>query len=577
MSKGFDPDKFLEDTSPGPASSFDPDAFLSKTSAPKPAKQTAAAALEGFGEGATLGYLNNIQAALEKPAFAVMNAVTGQDVAADDYVVSRDAYNRRQAALQKENPAAFGVGQVAGTMASSVPVARAAQGATMTARAIQGAKAGAVYGGLQNTAEQEGKSGSLDVGERLKGVLLGGATGAGASVGADVAGKAVRSASTSLNTIKNRIGQNLRKSAEELAENATGATRVQAEKFSEGSGRKLLDDRIVGFGDDAERIAEKANASIRQSEGAIDSSLKTLDETGVTVDTEKILEKLEQKLVELKKDPSQSDVARKVESIMQDIQASGPDLVTSSAAEQTKRGFNRMAKNWQDPEKGQAGKIAYRAYRDAVEETATRANPAVAETFKDAKKNFGQLAPIVDAAEKRASQLKQSPLGGLLDTAAVIGGASTSDDPLAGGALGLGASVLRRKVSPRLASSMAVTFDKMSKQLLNDPAIFSAAKANPEAFRSAVFGLLETRGGQSAPVALPRAAEAEPKRGEEKWADDGMKKLIESGIEASAAEALMNTTKGRKLLIEASDLKPGSKAMNSVLARIQTASANGGQ
>jgi hypothetical protein len=46
-----------------------------------------------------------------------------------------------------------------------------------------------------------------------------------------------------------KVPGNLQDSAENLAENATGATRVQAEKFRPGSGRELLDIKIVSFGD----------------------------------------------------------------------------------------------------------------------------------------------------------------------------------------------------------------------------------------------------------------------------------------------------------------------------------------
>lgn len=220
------------------------------------------AALEGFGEGATLGYLNNIQGALEKPAFAIMNAITGQDVEADDYVKARDFYNKRQERLKEENPGSFGAGQVAGTIVSSMPVAKAAQGATVLGRAIQGAKAGSLYGAAQNTSEQEGDMGGLDLGERGMNLAFGAATGAGASLGVDGVTTGLRKASQLLakptEAIKKSVGQKLKDTAEGQMFKATGARKKD---FDQGEvkevGRWLLDKGEIKIGDSVDDIAEK--------------------------------------------------------------------------------------------------------------------------------------------------------------------------------------------------------------------------------------------------------------------------------------------------------------------------------
>lgn len=541
-----------------------------KSEKPKESNK-AEAALEGFGEGATLGYLNNIQAATEKPIFGVLNAITGQNVEADDYVKARDYYNRRQEKLQKENPAEFSGGQVVGTIVSSMPVAKAAQGATVLSRALKGAAAGAGYGAIQNTSEKEGEIGGLDLGERAQNLALGGAFGAGASLGADALAKGLTKGTRAIVNTKNKVGQYFKKGAEELAENATGATRVQAEKFRDGSGRYLLDNKIVSFGDTAENVAGKAGSAIKKSEDAIDTSLKSLDAQGVKVSQDKIVDSLKQEIGQLSKDPSKADVVKKLNSIIDDIVETGESEITSSNAEQVKRGFNRMAKNWQDPEKGQAGKIAYRAYRDAVEKTAENANQAIAKTFKEGKDTFGRLVPIVDAAEKRAKQLNQSPLGGLLDTAAVIGGAIGSDDPLSGGVAGLGAAMLRRKVSPRLASSMATTMDSISKRLLTNPQIAQVAQVNPEAFRATVFSLAEEMFSGAKPAL--KVADSKPTKGPDKWANDGIDMILKSDqadIDRKTLEKLKGTTKGKELLFEASTAK-NKKAMENVIKKIRTA------
>ena len=58
-------------------------------------------ALEGVAQGLTANYANNLRAAAQKPIFAVLNALTGQDVEPDDYVKARDSFNRNTKALQE--------------------------------------------------------------------------------------------------------------------------------------------------------------------------------------------------------------------------------------------------------------------------------------------------------------------------------------------------------------------------------------------------------------------------------------------------------------------------------------------
>lgn len=553
--------------------------FKSSKQEPKSEKKStqAAAALEGFGEGATLGYLNNLQALADKPITAIGNFLTGNKVEADDYVKARDFYNKRQERLKEENPGSFGAGQVAGTIVSSMPVAKAAQGATVAARALQGAGAGALYAGLQNTSENEGEIGGLDIGERTKNALYGAATGAGASLGADAIGKGIEKGVQAVSSIKDRAGQYLKKGAEDLIENATGATRKQAENYREGTGRFLLDNKIAGFGDSAEEISKKSAAAIQKAEGKIDTSLRSLDDQGVKVSQDKVIEKIQERIASLREDSSQAQLVKNLEGIVDDIINTGKSEVKLSAAENTKRGYNTSSRMWDNP-KGSAGKqadkIAYRAFKDAVEESAGAANPQMAAVFKEGKSDFGLLNPVVDAAEKRAKQLNQMPWGGLLDTASVLTGASQSDDPLSGGAMGLAAAIARRKIAPRMSSSVAVAMDGISKRLLSNPQMAQMAKVNPEAFRATVFSLAEEMSAGTKPT-LKAAENDRPTKGPEKWVLDGIDKLNQAGIPAEELEALRGTKQGRNLLIEASDATPGSKRMESVLKRIRIASAGG--
>lgn len=66
------------------------------------------------------------------------------------------------------------------------------------------------------------------------------------------------------------------------------------------------------------------------------------------------------------------------------------------------------------------------------------------------------------------------------------------------------------------------------------------------------------------------ASDDEPTKGTQKWVNDGAAKLEQSGLDSKEIEQLKKSKPGRELLIEASDAKPNSKRMDSVLKRIRT-------
>lgn len=84
----------------------------------------------------------------------------------------------------------------------------------------------------------------------------------------------------------------------------------------------------------------------------------------------------------------------------------------------------------------------------------------------------------------------------------------------------------------------------------------------------------------SAAKALPNAADNKPTKGPDKWANDGAKNIIEHDSstfsDPSVIEQIMNTKKGKDLLIRASDLKPGTKAMDNLVEKIKSANLKEG-
>lgn len=309
--------------------------------------------------------------------------------------------------------------------------------------------------------------------------------------------------------IAQKVSDKLGEVAGKLAENATGATGKQASEFKQGAGKELLKRKLVRFGDSPKKVSERTSRAMEEANKVIDGAMKSLEKKGVTASADNVVAELQKKAADLGKDPSQAGIVKKINGIIEDIIQTGESRPPIGLAETTKRGFNKMAGNWMDQEVGQAGKQAYRAYRNEVERAATAADPATAKSFKEAKETYGLLAPIQEAAERRASSVKQSPLGGFGDVTAAGAGAMVSGTP------GATASVLvRRFISPRMASSSAVVTDKLAKMIAAAPELFGRS----EQFDKAVVAELSRRFSENQPQGLlvPQAAASEPKNDKKK-------------------------------------------------------------
>lgn len=473
----FDPDKYLAEKSSQQSGGFNPDKYLSEKMAVKDNSNPLRAGMEGAADAATFGWLNNIRGATEPLVFGALNAVTGNDVESDPYIQARDSYEKGTESLRTNNPKSFMAGQLAGglTQAAMLSPLTAMNGLSAADKIQKAARIGAAMGAAQNTGNVEGEI-SYDPKQAVHNTFMG----AGLGAGLQAVGEAIPSA-------MNYMGNKMKNGAEDLAVNATGATGAQAEKFADNAGRELLDRGQIKFGDSAKNISDRVRGSLDDVNAGLDNSLKTLDSKGAVVKTADIVDDLTNKINALKKDPSQADVVRKMQTIIDDIQATGVEGVPLSEAEKIKRGFNRISGNWQDPEKGMAGKNAYLTYKNAVENSAEALDPEIAKQFVEQKKSFQLLNPIEEAASRRANTLNQSPFGGLLDTAAGAYGLSDPDSFTGKAALAIAG---RRLIAPRLASSAAVTMDKLSKVLIsNSPKFARLAETNPKAFTMLVNDL----------------------------------------------------------------------------------------
>lgn len=120
-------------------------------------------------------------------------------------------------------------------------------------------------------------------------------------------------------------------------------------------------------------------------------------------------------------------------------------------------------------------------------------------------------------------------------------------------------------------------------------ALTSAARATSAAAKApaTVLGAAETFGagvGRFTPATAAasngeldrdssKSAQEPPLRGKDKWASDGFDKLVSHGASGLDRDTLLQDPKTKELLIRASDLKPGSKAMDKLLEQIKERSS----
>lgn len=455
--------------------------------------------VRGAAQGVSMGFSDELTGGAE----AIYDKLSGDEKDfVDLYRKHRDESRKNYDLAKNTNPLSYGAGEIGGAVSTAfIPglgAFNAAKGATLATRTGLAAAQGGLSGlGLSNEESVEGMA---------KDTALGAGMGAAIPlVGAalkPVANKATQFVADKLKGTTNTVGKKIGEFAENMAENATGATAAQSEKFKPGSGRQLLDRGLIKAGDNAENIANRVSGAVDNANSMIDDALTKLDNSGAYADVDQIVSNLEDQITLLKQDPSKASLVRKLQQTIEDIVATEKPAVSLSAAEETKRGFRKAAGNWMDPDAGQAGKTAYLGYMDEVENAAKRADPELATLFKEGKETYGLLAPIKEAAERRSAQLKQSPIGGFLDVT------SAAMDAASGGP-GFVAPIVRRMASPRISSTLAVTSDKISKFLLRSPQMQALQNTNPQAFNSLVLKLEEKLKGDGQ---MPRAAEEQNER-----------------------------------------------------------------
>lgn len=234
--------------------------------------KNAEAAVEGFGQQATMGYLPQLQAAvgglipnpgakLDKELEAQGFKISQPD---DSYVNRRDQMIARGEQLQEKAPAAYLGGQVAGAIAGSAPTgavlgkvapALLAPSAGIAGSALKAAAGGALQGAVANPGDVKGDISPIQAPERLQ------QAGMGALVGG-VTGGAVATVKKGADFIKD-LPETLKNYAELKAFKSTGAMPSDWKKAGEYNvhkiGKEMIAQGLVAPGSTFEDVAEKSN------------------------------------------------------------------------------------------------------------------------------------------------------------------------------------------------------------------------------------------------------------------------------------------------------------------------------
>jgi hypothetical protein len=431
--------------------------------------------------------------------------------------------------------------------------------------------ANTVQGGIQGAINAK-------EGERLDGAIHGAKVGALLGTGAEI-----------LSTAVEPVAGWLKGKAGEKSTSAIGATKADmkrlGEKGAERLGNVALDEGVVTPFSTPKSIAEKASHAKESVGEQIGNLIKGADDAGAAkIDGSKIgLELLEHPdVIAAKTTPGGSGLyesaSREAETLAQNGEMSLSDAHALRRRIDQNINFNKRRSDLKPGEQEVLYKI-----RDALNNAINEAVNAVRgggeiDALKKANASYSNLSRIEDMATNRMAMNSSNRTISLTDTIAGAAGASTGNPALAVGLAGankLGRTFGKslQATGARAASNTLAGIAKKVAPLRDNPATtqFVAGLAGKQ--------LREANAPEAEPPAAPRpilgdmpdasrdVAAKTPKRGPAAWTARGLENL---GItDPAMAERISSSKEGKRLLIEASDMSPGSKGLNRIKEKIQ--------
>lgn len=558
----------------GPRKKFISDEDMNKLEAEAPEKHNRAEAglMHGI-QGAAGGFLDELSGLGEAAGrVAGVKGIGGSfkdvgvspdgptldwDILKEAYAIARDKKRALLAEQSAEHPGTTGAASIAGAVVS--PINKVAKGVSL-------AKGGAAIGGINALGSSDAETAPGMLADAATGAALGGAI-----------GKGVDKASPYISKAAAKVSGAAREGAKRFAARALGAERgtiksIGFEKVKD-AGAQALDEGVLSAFANTDDLASR-NAAVKARGGKMmGKAYDAIDEAGAsTFNPREVAEKVDDQLAPTWRTPLNKGEVNQFENTIDTILERGPGDIPLKEAQLLKEELGAAA-NWKNKlqvtAKEQMARDAYRVVSESIDDAVKVGSKAIdkaglTDTLKKGKDLFSKSSTTEKLLENKLAREQGNKFGfGLTDTiygAGALGyGGTTGDWESA-----VGVMAGKKYLEKYGAQQGALVLNKLSKALVKTPKIAKLAENNPKVFQAVALQL-----GSSAKTNTFNAADYELK-GKEKWVVDGFSKVMDSeGMQDPAAiEKLFGNEKGRSLLIQASDLKPGSKAMDALMRKI---------
>ncbi|MGE3681949.1 MAG: hypothetical protein AB7G93_09500 [Bdellovibrionales bacterium] len=567
-----------EDAAPGPGKSFDWDSY---EDAVKPGGAESAV-MHGL-QGATAGFLDELSGLGEAAgrvvgvkgvggSFADLDLAEGgptldRELLKEAYINARDKKRQILETQAKAHPGVTAASEVAGMVIS--PANKIAKGATL-------ATGSAALGGLH-------AAGSSDA-DNARDLLVDTAVGTGTGL---VLGKAAEKASPIVQKGVDKVAKGSKELAKRFAARALGAERGTIKSIGfdkvKAAGGQALDEGVLSPLASTDDLVVRNKAVKSKGGKMMGQAYEAIDEAGAsTFNPLEVASKVDEQLGGFYRSPINKAETTQLENTLETILMRGDKNIPLREAQTLKEELNKVA-NWKNKlqitDKEKMAREAYRIVSEHIDDAVAKGSETVEKAglsgvLKKGKDLFSKASTTEQLLENKVAREQGNKLIGLTDAitgAGALGyGGTTGDWETAAGVV-LGKKMLQKYG----AQNAALALNRISKALGKSPQMVTLAKNNPGLFQT-VVGAIAKNGSK----ALPRAAENEEFKGKDKWAVDGFSKLMEhdkSVLDKATVEKIFQSEKGKQLLIQASDLKPRSKAMQSVLEKISALAAKSGR
>lgn len=428
------------------------------------------AATEGLAEAGTFGYAPQIRAAIRPATSWLYKTVTGEDLPEKSYVQARDEDIKKRQMYAEAAPSEFLGGQVVGTIGTAMApgaiigrLGKGAQAASALSKLDKLGKfgkavaSGAATGAVYNPGDVEGEINPIQLGDRGKQALVGGAIGGAAQGLTTLGGKALKAFSNK--------GKNLEKASDMMAVQAAGAKTGEIRKLYDKNsigriGKFLKENKLVGPGKTPEDTLSAVNDMLDTDGKAI---AEIYERANVKISPTEIAKQMDDVLSkELKGKPRGRQVLSMIQGELENLKDLGDDAKLTDVLN-FRRGIDDMINYDKSVTDMPAAQKALKRVRDFLKERIESEVKSVSkddlEALQKLNKRYWNASDVESIAKREMARENAKMILGLpeLITGSAYGATEYARNPEdAVGALGkgiaLGAAMKgARKFGPGLA------------------------------------------------------------------------------------------------------------------------------